>query len=313
MVTTCAGEVAINSSCNAFCSAGFRLEGPVQEWRCAGPSSELPALDGSDQESYTFLLMLCWCSMDVALRGHLPACVPDACAYNIPWEIDFDHNCSSVPTGSFCLVACPGDGNSSLLRCAEDGSLRGALPLCNEVPQSSSETTTRTQTTTTTRVIVLVGKLTVQTNSPDDLGDPEVRAGLTRALAQVLEVSPEHLELVVQAVQGSADLAEVQFSSATAPTVVQLQELQRTAFAEVGRAFAAEFVNYTEADIAAVGPLVLAVQLGNETLEVTITRLEASPDSLQFTTTMTASAGVLLLCCACTGCFIRRLTDKAAV
>ena len=32
--------------------------------------------------------------------------------------------------------------------------------------------------------------------------------------------------------QGSADLAEVQFSSATAPTVVQLQELQRTAFAE---------------------------------------------------------------------------------
>jgi len=297
IVTTCAGEVAINSSCNAFCSAGFRLEGPVQEWRCAGPSSELPALDGSDQ--------------DVALRGHLPACVPDACAYNIPWEIDFDHNCSSVPTGSFCLVACPGDGNSSLLRCAEDGSLRGALPLCNEVPQSSSETTTRTQTTTTTRVIVLVGKLTVQTNSPDDLGDPEVRAGLTRALAQVLEVSPEHLELVVQAVQGSADLAEVQFSSATAPTVVQLQELQRTAFAEVGRAFAAEFVNYTEADIAAVGRLVLAVQLGNETLEVTITPLEASPDSLQFTTTMTASAGVLLLCCACTGCFIRQRLRQA--
>ncbi|CAE7240666.1 CSMD1 [Symbiodinium sp. CCMP2456] len=295
IVTTCAGEIPINSSCNAFCSGGFRLEGPVQQWRCMGPS-ELPALDGSDQ--------------DVALRGHLPACVPDVCAYNIPWEIDFDHNCSSVPTGSFCLVACPGDGNSSLLRCTEDGSLQGAWPLCNEVTQSSSETTTRTQTTTT-RVIVLVGRLTVQTNSPDDLGDPQVEAGLTRALAQVLEVSPEDLELLVQAVEGSADLAEVQFSSATAPTMVQLQELQRTTFAEVGRAFAAEFVNYTEADIAAVGPLVLSVQLRNETVEVSIAPPEASPDTLQFTATMTASAGVLLLCCACAGCFVRQRLRQA--
>ena len=41
-------------------------------------------------------------------------------------------------TGSFCLVACPGDGNSSLLRCAEDGSLRGALPLCNEAGSACS-------------------------------------------------------------------------------------------------------------------------------------------------------------------------------
>ena len=116
-------------------------------------------------------------------------------------------------------------------------------------------------------------------------------AGLRRALAQVLEVSPEDLQLAVQAVQalrwtavhsqsvnprifartvgcrcrvavfwacraeslssesdesspllnknltcvgsqGSADLAEVEFSSATAPTMVQLQELQRTTFEE---------------------------------------------------------------------------------
>ena len=38
-----------------------------------------------------------------------------------------------VRTGSFCLVLCRDSGNSSILRCYEDGALLGAVPACNEV------------------------------------------------------------------------------------------------------------------------------------------------------------------------------------
>jgi len=303
---TCEGVLA-NGSCSAFCEAGFRLQGAIQIWTCAGPESGLPAL-GEDRRD------------DIALRGLPPVCVPETCAYNVPWEIQYEHNCSAVLTGLFCSVSCGFGyvGTSSLLQCSEDGALTGTLPSCQALEDGTTGTTTWTQTMTLVVVITINGKMTLEMNDVQALTNPDVLAGLATALAALLHVSSQAVVLAVQPIQDSADQSDVFFTSSSSEIPSgHLESLQRRTLIEVQEILNAELAGVVEEEIV-IGMMsfTATVRVDNESTEVVLAPEDEAPESLAnsspLTTTVTASGSVLLCCCACAGCFYRQHLQRAA-
>ncbi|CAJ1404510.1 unnamed protein product [Effrenium voratum] len=118
---TCMGITA-ESTCYAFCRQGFTSTAGVVQWTCAGPGSTEPVVDGDLPAVDGY-----------ALKGVVPACVPEVCNYNFPVGDEYVHNCQNISTDDTCEVNCSFGwfGNTTTLSCAPNGVLSGDLPSCS--------------------------------------------------------------------------------------------------------------------------------------------------------------------------------------
>lgn len=129
--STCT-NVSFGRSCYAYCPPGYVGETLATRLQCFGPSSGLPVV-GNAQDVVT-------------LRGTLPDCAAAPCTSNIPWQVEYQHNCSTVVTGQHCMVSCADGwfGDVQVLSCQASGVLRGDYPSCVTTTYTSTWTTTRT-------------------------------------------------------------------------------------------------------------------------------------------------------------------------
>lgn len=193
---TCAGVVA-GQSCFAYCAPGYGVPLPevalpwqgfarlwqVLPWNCSADDSpavsDAPLIDG------------------YGLRGRVPECVPQICAYNIPFGPQFSHDCQGIVTDQSCNVSCAVGyaGPSVTWSCGTDGVLNGTYPTCSQLPATRTSTSTSTASTATGtsssttstfyELVQILGDLDVLA-SAGFLEDAKVPEGLARGLAELL-------------------------------------------------------------------------------------------------------------------------------
>ncbi|CAE7203871.1 SELP, partial [Symbiodinium natans] len=201
-------DVQANSSCYAYCRDGYEMQqNEVPMWTCATAGSGLPVVSNVPPiDGYS-------------LRGALPVCVALPCLYNLPFGLEYTHDCDGALTDTACTVACAAgfEGPSNVWTCQPDGLLNGTYPLCLEITTTETSvtfTTTFTATTFTTSsttfwngTVLLSGYIylaptAIADVSPMDLmdgfvNDSQVSEGLTNALASLLNVSAVSAEVVI--------------------------------------------------------------------------------------------------------------------
>ena len=206
---SCAGVTA-NRTCYAFCRDGFSSTAGVVQWTCAGPSSIEPVVDNSLPAVDGY-----------ALKGIVPACMPELCTYNIPVGNQYLHNCQNISTDGTCEVSCSFGwlGDSATLSCGPNGVLLGELPSCSLTTLTVTTTATITTSTFWAGTVRLSGFLDLELIASGRrlqgavafASDPTAEEAVAAALAQVLDVDVAAVGLSLSAEQ---DLVRVQYTAA---------------------------------------------------------------------------------------------------
>ncbi|CAE7435457.1 CSMD3 [Symbiodinium sp. CCMP2592] len=208
VVHTCAGVLA-GQSCFAYCSPGYGVPLPevalpwqgfarlwqVLPWNCSADDSpvvrDAPLIDG------------------YGLRGRVPECVPQICAYNIPFGPQFSHDCQGIVTDQSCNVSCAAGfaGPSVTWSCGTDGVLNGTYPTCSQLPATRTSTTMSTASTVTGSssstssvadlLVQILGELDL-VSSPAFLDDSKVPEGLDTGLRELLGTPEAEVQVTLE-------------------------------------------------------------------------------------------------------------------